>query len=227
MERAGAGLARASSTSSRPTGPIAVVCGKGNNGGDGLVAARLLREPDATCACCCSATRDELRGDARDQPRAAAGRAAARRSTPGALDGAAAIVDAILGTGFAGEPREPAAGAIEAINAAPATAARSWSPATFPAASTPRPARSPAPAVRADATVTFHAAKPGLWIAPARRTPGEVSVDRHRDPARAPRSSPDVGLIATRVTRRDPAPRPPTRPSSPPAACSSAAARPG
>ncbi|MEA2389228.1 MAG: ADP-dependent NAD(P)H-hydrate dehydratase / NAD(P)H-hydrate epimerase, partial [Thermoleophilaceae bacterium] len=43
MERAGAGLARAVAAVAGD-GPIRVLCGKGNNGGDGLVAARLLRE---------------------------------------------------------------------------------------------------------------------------------------------------------------------------------------
>ena len=43
MERAGAGVARAVERAS-PDGPVTVVCGKGNNGGDGLVVARLLRE---------------------------------------------------------------------------------------------------------------------------------------------------------------------------------------
>src|SRR5947209_20591324 len=42
MERAGTGLARLAE-SVAPDGQIAVLCGKGNNGGDGLVAARLLR----------------------------------------------------------------------------------------------------------------------------------------------------------------------------------------
>ena len=43
MERAGRGLADLV-LSVAPEGPIAVACGKGNNGGDGYVAARLLRE---------------------------------------------------------------------------------------------------------------------------------------------------------------------------------------
>src|SRR3954447_16721698 len=42
MERAGEGLA-ALAARRAPSGRIAIVCGKGNNGGDGLVAARLLR----------------------------------------------------------------------------------------------------------------------------------------------------------------------------------------
>ena len=44
MERAGAGLAARGRASVARDGPVAVVCGKGNNGGDGLVAARLLRD---------------------------------------------------------------------------------------------------------------------------------------------------------------------------------------
>ena len=43
MERAGAGVAREVERIA-PGGPVTVVCGKGNNGGDGLVVARLLRD---------------------------------------------------------------------------------------------------------------------------------------------------------------------------------------
>ena len=107
MERAGAGLAEAL-VRRVPRGRVVVVCGKGNNGGDGLVVARLLREPAGRSTCCCwrparscTATRatnfDRLPGRGR---RAVRGRE--RSPAP------PAIVDAILGTGFAGEPREPA-----------------------------------------------------------------------------------------------------------------------
>jgi NAD(P)H-hydrate epimerase len=47
MERAGEGLARVVAARA-PAGRIVVVCGKGNNGGDGLVAARLLRQARPT-----------------------------------------------------------------------------------------------------------------------------------------------------------------------------------
>ena len=70
MERAGEGLA-ALVAEVAPDGPVAIVCGKGNNGGDGLVAARLLREQRARRrASCSSPTPDELQGDAARQPRA-------------------------------------------------------------------------------------------------------------------------------------------------------------
>src|ERR1700729_338151 len=64
MERAGAGLFDAL-VRRASRGRVAVVCGKGNNGGDGLVAARLLRELGREVDVLMLAPGDELRGDAR------------------------------------------------------------------------------------------------------------------------------------------------------------------
>src|SRR3979490_891351 len=64
MERAGTGVARGVERLAGDA-PVAVVCGKGNNGGDGLVAARLLREAGHQVAVVCVAPPDEFTGDAR------------------------------------------------------------------------------------------------------------------------------------------------------------------
>ena len=94
-----------------------MVVGKGNNGGDGLVVARLLREDGHEVDVLSVADLGELRGDAQ----------ANLERLPGdppepfdaqRLDGSGVIVDALLGTGFEGAPREPLASAIAAINAA-------------------------------------------------------------------------------------------------------------
>src|SRR6185437_7214845 len=120
MERAGHGLATAVSERV-PEGRVVVVVGKGNNGGDGLVVARLLREWGREVDVLMLAPGEELTGDARanfdrlPEPRA-------RPFEAGALAGASAIVDAILGTGFSGEPRDSARSAIAAINDAAAGA---------------------------------------------------------------------------------------------------------
>src|SRR5947209_209160 len=114
MERAGAALARGVAERAR-RGPVRIVVGKGNNGGDGLVAARLLRDDGRPVDVLAIGELDDLRGDARanlerlggDQP---------EPFDRAALAGSGAIVDALLGTGFAGAPREPVAGAIAAIN---------------------------------------------------------------------------------------------------------------
>ena len=116
MERAGEGLA-AVIAEHVPAGRIAVVCGKGNNGGDGLVAARLLREAGRDVDVSCLWEPGELSEDARAQLDRLPG-APLARFDPERLAGAHGLVDALLGTGATGAPKEPVAGAIEALNAA-------------------------------------------------------------------------------------------------------------
>jgi ADP-dependent NAD(P)H-hydrate dehydratase / NAD(P)H-hydrate epimerase len=173
MERAGAGLFHALVTRV-PRGRVAVVCGKGNNGGDGLAAARLLRELGRDVEVLMLAPGDDLRGDARTNFERLPGAAPAPFSA-GALDGAAAILDAVLGTGFSGEPREPARSAIEAINEAGRRGATVVA-CDVPSGVDASTGEVIGPAVSADLTVTFHAAKPGLWIAPGKDHAGEVAV---------------------------------------------------
>ena len=81
------------------------------------------------------------------------------------------MIDAIFGTGFEGSPRDPADAAIEAINAcgAPVIAADIASGVN---AST---GEAEGPAVEADATATFHAAKVGHWVRPGKELHGASS----------------------------------------------------
>ncbi len=198
MERAGAGVARAVERVA-PDGSVAVVCGKGNNGGDGLVVARLLREAGRGVTVVCAAPPDEFAGDARvnverlpgDAPLELGGdRARAEQ----ALAEATVIVDALLGTGFQGEPRGAVGEAIEAVNAARAAVVSVDVPSGVDAST----GASSGAAVRAAATVTFHAGKPGLWIAPGKGHAGEVE----RIDIGIPRGAPGdtrIGLILPSV----------------------------
>jgi NAD(P)H-hydrate epimerase len=190
MERAGAGLADAI-RERVPEGRLVVVTGKGNNGGDGLVVARLLREAGREVDVLLLAPGEELTGDARVNfdrlpwP-------GARPFEAGALHDAAAVVDAILGTGFSGEPRDPARGAIVAINETAGDAA--VFACDVPSGVDASTGEIVGDAVRADATVTFHAAKPGLWINPGKAHAGEVTIIDIGIPEGAPIAA-SVGLI--------------------------------
>jgi ADP-dependent NAD(P)H-hydrate dehydratase / NAD(P)H-hydrate epimerase len=195
MERAGSGLA-AVVAKSAPDGPIAVVCGKGNNGGDGFVTARLLRERGRDVRVVTLAATDELRGEARTNAERLPGEAP-EPFEPGRLEGATAVVDAILGTGFADAPRDPALGAIEAINASAEHAV--VVACDVPSGVNASTGEVEGAAVRADATVTFHAAKPGLWIAPGKAHAGEVTVIDIGIPPGGP-LDPSIGLITDAVT---------------------------
>jgi NAD(P)H-hydrate epimerase len=193
MERAAAGLAMRV-TELVPDGPIAIVCGHGNNGGDGLAAARLLREQGRAVRALLLAEPDAYRGDALTNLRLLPD-GLPEPFTPAGLDGAAAIIDAVLGTGFAGEPREPAAGAIAAINAADAHVIACDVPSGVDASS----GAAPGAAVQADGTVTFNAGKPGLWISPGKHLAGELTVVDIGIPQEGAPLQPVFGLISSRV----------------------------
>lgn len=90
---------------------IVIFCGKGNNGGDGLVVARhlLTRYKPVSLHVVLAAERDALKGDAAENLRffEAAGGRVSREITP-EMHAATLLVDALLGTGLDGPAREPA-----------------------------------------------------------------------------------------------------------------------
>jgi ADP-dependent NAD(P)H-hydrate dehydratase / NAD(P)H-hydrate epimerase len=197
MERAGGGLAEL--VAALPPGRIVVVVGKGNNGGDGLVVARWLRGRGREVDVLMLARGEELTGDARANFDRLTG-PEPLHFRPELLNDAEIVVDAILGTGFSGEPREPASTAIEAINRCGATVVACDVPSGVDAST----GEVRGVAVRATVTATFHAAKPGLWIAPGKDHAGTLSVIDIGVPTGAP-GEPQIGLIDPLVVSEIPA----------------------
>jgi ADP-dependent NAD(P)H-hydrate dehydratase / NAD(P)H-hydrate epimerase len=200
MERAGVGLARAVAAAA-DDGPIRVVAGKGNNGGDGYVCARLLRDEGRALDVLALGDPTELQGDARANLERLPG-PGPEPFDPARLAGSGAVVDAMLGTGFEGEPREPVADAIRAINDCGATVVACDVPSGVNAST----GEVEADAVRAHVTATFHGSKIGLHVAPGTFRAGRVEVVEIGIPRGAPRGS-SAGLISERVLELVP-PRP-------------------
>lgn len=173
MERAGSGLALVAAERI-PQGPIAIVCGKGNNGGDGFVAARLLSELGREVRVLLTADPSEYAGDAAEN--LARLEAAPAAFGPGWLEGAAGAIDALLGTGATGAPRGGVADAITALRQSGLPVVACDVPSGVDAST--GEVADPDIAVRAVATVTFAASKPGLWISPGKAYGGDVtSID--------------------------------------------------
>jgi len=187
MERAGQGLADLV-VSVAPDGPIAIACGKGNNGGDGYVAARLLREAGRAVRVLAVAPVSELSGDARANAERVDG---VEPFDAARLADCSVAVDALLGTGFSGTPHGAVADAIEALNDAGLPIVAADVPSGVDAASGVVDGK----AIRARATATFAAAKPGLWINPGKSHAGTVRVIDIGIPPDVPVDEPDVALI--------------------------------
>jgi NAD(P)H-hydrate epimerase len=203
MERAGLGLADACD-GLISDGETVVVCGSGNNGGDGFVAARLLLERGHAVRVLLLADPEAYSGDARaNLERLAGDRVAA--FTPEPLASADLVVDALLGTGFSGEPREPLSGAIAAINGARETRPELKVVACdVPSGVDASTGEVLGEAVHADLTVTFNAAKPGLLIAPGKRHAGRVRVIDIGIPDTGQPVEPQIGRIQPAVRDRVP-----------------------
>ena len=191
MERAGAGLADLV-TEMAPSGPVVVVCGGGNNGGDGYVAARLLAEAGREVRVAAVSDPSKLKGDARANYERWPGEVV--KFSPALLDGAAVAIDAILGTGFTGEVREPARSTISLLNEDNVDVVSADVPSGVDAST----GAVEDVAVRATATATFHQAKPGLWIAPGKLHAGTVRRIEIGIPDGAP-VAPSIGLLGPRV----------------------------
>jgi NAD(P)H-hydrate epimerase len=191
MEAAGRAVAEAAEAVAR-SGAVRVVCGKGNNGGDGLVAARHLAASGHEVEVLLLSPPDQLSADARANLDRYDG--TVREFEAGALTGSGVVVDAIFGTGFEGAARDPAATAIAEINdcGAPVVAADIASGVD---ASNGEVAGA---AVKAAVTVSFHAAKLGHWIAPGKRHTGDLRVAAIGIPDGAPGEAPG-GLIGRSV----------------------------
>ena len=197
MERAGEGLARIAAEAADAcgrAGPIRVVVGRGNNGGDGLVAARVLRERGREVDVLSTAAPEDFGGDARANLDRLPGDAPAEGVSAESLAGSASIVDAMLGTGFSGEPREPVASAIAAINAQDAPVVACDVPSGVDAST----GAVEGEAAQATTTATFHAPKIGLHVAPGAWHAGAVHDVEIGIPRDAP-SAATAGLISERV----------------------------
>ena len=179
MENAGRAVARAALTlAGGAYGRRAVVvCGRGNNGGDGLVAARYLGRWGMALTVVRMADEAGYRDAAGINLRrflTAGGRLIAfgadrlRRE----LGRADVVIDAIFGTGFHGQPEGDFTAAIEAIRLSevPVVAV------DIPSGVEGESGRVRGAAVAADVTVTFGALKPGLVFFPGAGLAGEVEV---------------------------------------------------
>ena len=165
MENAGRAVADAIAARFAPCAAV-VLCGPGNNGGDGFVAARLLAERGFTVRL---AGFDSYKGDAA----AMAGRWKGTRQalSPKVLEGAALVVDGLFGAGLS-RPLEGAARDVaSALGQCPVVAIDIPSGV---AGDTGRVLGDTA--VRADLTVTFFRKKPAHLLLPGRERCGEVLV---------------------------------------------------
>ena len=161
---------------------VLVACGKGNNGGDGFVAARHLREAGAQPRVVVTAADEaELSPDARVN-------ALAWRAAGGSIDflpdeGAAArffqapppfdvAIDALLGTGAGGVPRGAVLEAIRGLT----RAGRPIASIDIPSGIDADTGAVPGASIDADLTITLGLPKRGLWLFPARSRVGVIEV---------------------------------------------------
>ncbi len=177
---------------------VVVVCGKGNNGGDGLAAARILhaRFRPAALDVVLIADPGELAGDAAANLRMlrAAGVREVREFTAEMRE-ATLVVDAVLGTGLRGAASGAALNAIGRINGGFPSA--KVVAVDVPSGLAGDSGTAPGEFVRADATVTFTAPKLCHALPPARGLMGELRIAAIGSPTSLFENNPSFDLSLT------------------------------
>ena len=213
MERAGQGLLQAALRilGERRTGRAAIFCGKGNNGGDGYVLARLLSENGARPECFLLAKESEIKGDAATNLswlrtlKIPVHIIEKRQQIPN-LGDYALVVDAIFGFGFSGEVKGIARDMINAINAfnGPVLAVDTPSGADMDTGLVGDSC------VRATETVTFGLVKVGQMFHPCRQYLGKLVLhDLGFPPQAVEKENISTGLVDANWTARHLPPRRP------------------
>ncbi|MBW3592451.1 MAG: NAD(P)H-hydrate dehydratase [Actinobacteria bacterium] len=169
MERAGRATADVVLSDYPDARSVSVWCGTGANGGDGFVVARLLREAGRDVDVVLLGSEEKVEGDARENLGRAREAGVPFVDAPVAPD---VVVDALFGTGFSGAPRRAAAERIQALNDVDVPVVSVDVPSGVDAST----GEAAGAAVAATKTVTFHAPKVGLLVAPGRFHAGEVEV---------------------------------------------------
>ncbi len=189
MDRAGRAVARAvvELAGGRYGTKVAVVCGKGNNGGDGFVAARVLHSQGVAVSCMSSSPPRDFSGPSAEHlARMREEGVALRPFAAEDLDPVDVVVDAVFGTGFEGLPRDDAARIIEAINSSGALVVA----VDIPSGVDGLTGATEGVAVRADVTVAMGAQKLGTTL-------GQGAL--HSDRVEVAEIGIDVNTSATRM----------------------------
>lgn len=182
MENAGRGAAEIVDRVYGPSGRALILCGTGNNGGDGLVIARHLSNRGWRAAVAILGTEEKLSDDALANFRIARAMELEVTFAPDAESQQAFIdrmtehdvlIDAMLGTGFSGDVRSPVRELIRAVNDGPKRAVVAIDvPSGLDCdAGTPSSAT-----IVADLTITFVAVKRGMLAETARPFVGRIEV---------------------------------------------------
>ncbi len=188
MEQAGESLAAWSRlllpADRRPR--IVVLAGGGKNGGDGLVCARLLAKSGAEVSALVLAGKGLAPETQKNLQRLLEAKVPAEQSQHSMSEdwvrhllGADLVIDALLGIGLSGPPREPVASAIHALNATGVKVLAADVPSGLEADT----GEALHPTVRADLTVTFGLPKRGLLQSRAAEYVGRLEVDTIGFPA--------------------------------------------
>jgi ADP-dependent NAD(P)H-hydrate dehydratase / NAD(P)H-hydrate epimerase len=179
MENAGTGAARLIGREFAPirNARVVVLCGKGNNGGDGFVVARQLRAKGARVQVFLVGRRRDVTGDAAGMLSRWRGRIAEITDGPLAslgqeLSRAHVVVDALLGTGLTGAAREGMAHVIDIVNAS----GRPVVSLDLPSGLGSDQGALLGPTVKARLTATFGGYKRSLLLHPGASQAGRVSV---------------------------------------------------